>query len=49
MAVLHQQLLKRVEPKEDNVRLYWLSADAVSRTLTIGSEPPEKPPDARII
>ena len=49
MAALHQQLLKRVEAEEDNVRLYWLTADAVARTLNIGSEPPEEPPEAHII
>ena len=49
MAVLHQQIVKQVEPDADNVRLYWLTADAVSRTLTIGSELPEPPPEAHII
>lgn len=49
MKTLHGQLQTRVQPDEDNVRLYWISADAVTRTLTIGSELPEPPPDAHII
>ena len=49
MKVLHQQIQSRVRPDDDNVRLYWISADAVSRTMTIGSELPQPPPDAHII
>lgn len=49
MRKLHQQLQRRVKPPEDNVRLYWISADAVTRTLVIGSEMPEPPPDVYII
>ena len=49
MKQLHQQIAKRVKPEEDNVRLYWIAADALSRTLTIGSEPPEPLPESYII
>jgi len=49
MKQLHQQIAKRVKPEEDNVRLYWITADALRRTLTIGSEPPEPPPESYII
>lgn len=49
MTKLHGQLAKRVVPAEDDVRLYWINADAVPRTLTLGSAPPEPPPDAYIL
>jgi hypothetical protein len=42
-------LKKWVKIKEDNVRFYWISADAVSRVLTLGSAPPEPPPNAYIL
>ena len=44
MKKLHEQVKKRVKPEEDNVRFYWVPADALPRTLTIGSEPPQPPP-----
>jgi CRISPR-associated protein Cas2 len=49
MKKLHAQVQRRVKPEEDSVRFYWISADAVPRTLTIGSPPPEPPPKAYII
>ncbi len=49
MKKLYAQIQKRVKPEEDNVRFYWITADAVPRTLTIGSLPPEPPPKAYII
>ena len=49
MRALHQQVMGRVEPGEDSVRFYWVPVDAVARTLTIGSELPEPPPDSLII
>lgn len=49
MRKLHKQLKRRVKPAEDNVRLYWISADAVTRTLVIGSEMPEPQPDVYIL
>lgn len=49
MQQLHQRLLGLVKGDEDNVRLYWVPVDAVARTLTIGSELPEAPPDSYII
>ncbi|MBW4582848.1 MAG: CRISPR-associated endonuclease Cas2 [Tildeniella nuda ZEHNDER 1965/U140] len=49
MRKLHQTVKKRVKPAEDNVRFYWLSQEAVSRVLTIGSSLPEPPPNAYII
>ncbi len=45
MKKLHRKLQKRVKLPEDNVRLYWISADALPRTLTIGSEMPAPPPN----
>jgi CRISPR-associated protein Cas2 len=45
MQKLHQRVQRRVKTQEDNVRFYWVPADAVERTLTIGSSPPEPPPN----
>lgn len=49
MQKLHHQIAKLVKPDEDNVRLYWVPVDALPRTLTIGSLPPEPPPESYII
>lgn len=49
MRKLHQQVARRVDESEDNVRFYWISADALSRVLTLGSDPPKAPPDAYIV
>jgi CRISPR-associated protein Cas2 len=49
MRKLHQQVNKKVKPEEDSVRFYWISEAAVSQVLTIGSPPPESPPDAYVI
>lgn len=49
MKRLHQKVKHRVKPEEDNVRFYWIAADALPRTLTIGSPHPEPPPKVYII
>lgn len=49
MKQLHERVKKRVNAKEDNVRFYWIPVDALPRTLTIGSEPPQPPPKSYII
>jgi CRISPR-associated protein Cas2 len=49
MRQLFQQVKRRVKPEEDSIRFYWLSQDAVSRVLVIGSPPPEPPPTVYII
>lgn len=49
MSVLHAKVMRQVEPVEDNVRLYWIPVDAVPRTLTVGSDPPQPPPSVYII
>jgi CRISPR-associated protein Cas2 len=49
MRRLHKKICRRVKPLEDNVRFYWLAADAAAKVLTIGSEPPSAPPEAYII
>jgi len=49
MRRLHQKVKRLVKESKDNVRFYWLSQEAVSRVLTIGSSPPEAPPNAYII
>lgn len=49
MQQLHKAIAKRVNPEEDNVRFYWISPEAVSRTLTIGSKIPEQPPSYYVV
>jgi len=49
MRQLHQKVQKKVKSAEDNVRFYWIAQSAISQVLTIGSTPPEKPPDVYII
>jgi CRISPR-associated protein Cas2 len=49
MKTLHQRVQRQVKPMEDNVRLYWIAADAVPRTLTIGSDLPTPPPSVYIV
>lgn len=46
MRRLHQQVQRRVQPEEDNVRFYWLSSGALAQSLTIGSPPPAAAPQA---
>jgi CRISPR-associated protein Cas2 len=46
MRMMCGEVGKRVKVKEDNVRFYWISEDAVGRVLTLGSPPPEGPPKA---
>ena len=41
MRQLFEKSKRIVKPSEDNVRFYWISEDAVSRVLTIGSEHPQ--------
>jgi CRISPR-associated protein Cas2 len=48
MKKLHDQVKRKVKPAEDNVRFYWIAADCLPKTLTIGSNPPEPPPKAYI-
>lgn len=49
MRELHQKMKRLVKLSEDNVRFYWISKEAVSRVLTLGSSPPEPPPEVYII
>jgi CRISPR-associated protein Cas2 len=49
MRELYEKVEKRVNPEEDNVRFYWLSQDAVARTLSIGSDTPQPPPNYYVI
>jgi CRISPR-associated protein Cas2 len=49
MQVLYEKVLKRVIPEEDNVRFYWISENALSKTLTIGSNIPQPPPNYYVI
>lgn len=49
MRELYEKVQKRVKSNEDNVRFYWISDDAVSRVLTIGSDRPQEPPKYYIL
>lgn len=49
MRELYEKVKKKVKPEEDNVRFYWIAKDATSKTLTIGSELPEPPPQYYVI
>ena len=49
MQQLCQAIEKRVNAEEDNVRFYWLTPEAVARTLTIGSEVPQPPPNYYVV
>ena len=49
MRQLYEKVQKRVNAEEDNVRFYWISKNSASRTLTIGSNLPEPPPDYYVI
>jgi len=49
MKRLHNQVKRQVKPTEDNVRFYWIAADCLPKTLTIGSAPPQPPPQLYIV
>ena len=49
MRQLHQALRPKVDVEQDNVRMYWITADSVPRALTLGSATPEPPPDVYVI
>jgi CRISPR-associated protein Cas2 len=49
MRLLYAKVKTKVKLDEDNVRFYWLSSDATSNVLTLGSKPPETPPNYYII
>lgn len=49
MRQLYEKVKKFVKPAEDNVRFYWIGAEAASMVLTIGSEKPEEPPKYYIL
>ena len=49
VEVLYEKVQKRVKPEEDNVRFYWISKSCAAKTLTIGSDIPEPPPNHYVI
>jgi CRISPR-associated protein Cas2 len=49
MPGLFDRARKIVVLTEDNLRFYWIPSDALPRTLSIGSAPPEHPPSYQII
>jgi CRISPR-associated protein Cas2 len=46
---LFEQVKRRVNASEDNVRFYWIPSDALPKALTIGSCLPSPPPSVYII
>ena len=48
MRGLCEKVRGKVKVEEDNVRFYWISRDAVDRVMTLGSKPPESPPNSFI-
>ncbi len=49
MPGLFDRARKIVVLTEDNLRFYWIPSDALPRTLSIGSTPPEPRPSYQII
>ncbi|MEM1253274.1 MAG: CRISPR-associated endonuclease Cas2 [Cyanobacteria bacterium P01_H01_bin.21] len=49
MRKLCIRVKQQIDMTEDNVRFYWISADAMTKTLTLGSDPPKPPPNAYIV
>jgi CRISPR-associated protein Cas2 len=49
MRLLYAKVKTKVKLDEDNVRFYWLSSEATLKVLTLGSKPPETPPNYYII
>ena len=49
MQELYEKVQNKVNPEEDNVRFYWISKNAATKTLTIGSELPQPPPKYYVI
>jgi CRISPR-associated protein Cas2 len=49
MRQLYEKVKKRVKVEEDDVRFYWISQEAVTRVLALGSDRPQPPPDVYII
>ncbi|MDJ0597490.1 MAG: CRISPR-associated endonuclease Cas2 [Crocosphaera sp.] len=49
MRQLYERVQKRVNPDEDNVRFYWISKENMGRTLSIGGEIPQSPPNYIVI
>lgn len=49
MKSLHRDVERQINTTEDNVRFYWIPADALPKALTLGSPVPEPPPDYYII
>ena len=46
MRQLHQLVMRRIDPDEDNVRFYWIPSGAVKKVLAIGGDLPKPPPQA---
>lgn len=45
MKKMHEVLQRKIKSDEDNVRLYWITRDSFQKALSIGSPPPEEPPE----
>jgi CRISPR-associated protein Cas2 len=48
MRELHKRVETQINLDEDNVRFYWLAPEAVKNSLTLGSPPPQEPPNLYI-
>ena len=49
MKKLNKQIERKIQLPEDDVRLYWITSDAVPRSLVLGGVPPTPPPKSYII
>jgi len=49
MQDLHKRIQHRVKAEEDSVRFYWLTPQAVEKSLVIGGEKPSPPPSVYIV
>ena len=49
MQDLHNRIQRRVTAEEDSVRFYWLTPQAVEKSLVIGGEKPSPPPSVYIV
>jgi CRISPR-associated protein Cas2 len=48
MRELHKQVEKLINFHEGNARFYWLAPETVKNSLTLGSLPPQEPPNLYI-
>ena len=49
MKKLNKRIERQIQLPDDDVRLYWITADAVPRSLVLGGMPPTPPPKSYIL